>query len=162
MSLITGNAWGAIAPNIDATKFYYPNQEPPAAFLASFRRSVWKSSISFFPGLVYKGVWNLWWTYPFFLTVPIRPFEKKWSVNANLDLKKRMFITWGMKSRLACTLHFWWRVWGQICTWSSLDTFPCRYYSDAYIWCSHWQNLDKDRSTLSCASCGSISRPALR
>jgi len=31
---------GTIAPNIDATKFYYPNQEPPAAFLASFRRSV--------------------------------------------------------------------------------------------------------------------------
>jgi hypothetical protein len=67
----------AIAPNIDATKFYYPNQEPPAAFLASFRRSVWKSSVSFFSGLAYKGFGNLWWTYPFFFTVPIRPFEKE-------------------------------------------------------------------------------------
>jgi hypothetical protein len=76
MSLSPAMREGTIAPNIDATKFYYPNQEPPAAFLASFRRSVWKSSVSFFPGLAYKGLENLWWTYPFFLTVPIRPVEE--------------------------------------------------------------------------------------
>jgi hypothetical protein len=30
-----------------------------------------------FSGLAYKGFGNLWWTYPFFFTVPIRPFEKE-------------------------------------------------------------------------------------
>jgi hypothetical protein len=48
---------GMIAPNVDATKFYYPNQEPPAAFLASFRRSVWKPSVSFFQAWLIR-VWK--------------------------------------------------------------------------------------------------------
>jgi hypothetical protein len=46
MSLSPAMHEGTIAPNLDATEFYYPNQEPPAAFLASFRRSVWKPSVS--------------------------------------------------------------------------------------------------------------------
>lgn len=38
--LIAGNARAEIAPIFGATESYYPNQEPPAALLASFRRSV--------------------------------------------------------------------------------------------------------------------------
>ena len=94
-----------IAPNIDATKSYYPNQEPPAAFLASFRRSVWRPSVSFFPGLAYKGVEIFGRTHSF-LQSRYALLRRKWSVNANPDLQKRMFMTWGMKASLACTLRF--------------------------------------------------------
>jgi hypothetical protein len=96
-----------IAPNIDATKFYYPNQEPPAAFLASFRRSVWKPSVSFFQGLAYKG-WKVSGGHTHsFLQSRYALLRRKWLVNANPDLKKLMLMTRGMKVSLACMLRFW-------------------------------------------------------
>jgi hypothetical protein len=106
--LITGNAGGTIAPNIDATKFYYryPNQESPAAFFASFRRSVWKLSVSSFPAWAYKGFENLWWTYPFFLAVSIRPFEKTMVSQCRFGSEEAdAYDGRAMKASLVCVLH---------------------------------------------------------